>query len=282
MSKENESTNQNIIDIINKAKGTRSLRAYAEAAGVSAAGLSKIMKGAYKPSIATIKKLTSDDANPQNGVTYHDMLIAAGYEDSDLDQMVSDAVDEQISQMVITERKNKSDASSENTAGRSENDIVRTSIHERMRVFREFETYAIGAIIVALNNAKYSFGINNNEGMMGAPDLDITIENHNVSHWYFEIKMVTENHLKFARHRIRNDIAYLIMRFAPDPTVKVSIVYDNQEVYEYLKRYAGQISYKGELSVICVDREKNRIIGETYLSHYYDDGEEFFIVEEEK
>ena len=80
MANKNQNSNQELADIIRSARGDRSLRDYAEAAGVSYMTIYKAERGDYIPSSKTIKKLSTGAANPQNGVTYEDMMVAAGYQ----------------------------------------------------------------------------------------------------------------------------------------------------------------------------------------------------------
>ena len=79
-----------ITYLIETAKGSgRSYEAYARMAGISSAAMSKIRSGKYKPSPETLRKLSSDKANPQGGVTYEDFMKSLGYageSESDTDQ----------------------------------------------------------------------------------------------------------------------------------------------------------------------------------------------------
>jgi transcriptional regulator with XRE-family HTH domain len=79
-----------ITYLIETAKGSgRSYEAYARMAGISSAAMSKIRSGKYRPSPETLRKLSSDKANPQGGVTYEDFMKSLGYageSESDTDQ----------------------------------------------------------------------------------------------------------------------------------------------------------------------------------------------------
>ena len=65
--------------MIKLARGDRSLRQYAKDAGVSYTTVYVIENGEYTPTPKMIQKLTSKQANPQNGITYEDVMNAAGY-----------------------------------------------------------------------------------------------------------------------------------------------------------------------------------------------------------
>ena len=89
MERRNRIITDNMVIILEKAAGTRSMAEYANQAGVSPTYISRIKNGERIPTIALIKKLTSPEAAPQNGVTYEEMMDAAGYRayDSDKDEM---------------------------------------------------------------------------------------------------------------------------------------------------------------------------------------------------
>lgn len=67
-----------LIELLNKAKGKRSLNRFAEESGVDAGHLSRVMRGIMinPPSPDTLKKI-SDKAH--NNVTYEDLMMAAGH-----------------------------------------------------------------------------------------------------------------------------------------------------------------------------------------------------------
>lgn len=70
---------ERIIPVIKLLIGDRKVYEVERAAGIGNGIIGKIMRGERFPSSITIKKLTSPEANPQNGVTYEKLMIAAGY-----------------------------------------------------------------------------------------------------------------------------------------------------------------------------------------------------------
>jgi repressor LexA len=64
-----------LIDLLKKAQGSRTLNSYAQQANVSAGNLSRIMNG-QKPTPEILKKLAEKS---HNGVTYTELMNAAGY-----------------------------------------------------------------------------------------------------------------------------------------------------------------------------------------------------------
>ena len=51
---------------------------------------------------------------------------------------------------------------------------------------------------------------------------------------------------------------------------KISIVVNNNKVYEYLLKFKGNISYRGYLSIILVDINNVSVEKEDYISWYED------------
>lgn len=68
----------NLIELLNKAKGNRSLNRFALLCGIDAGHLSRVMRGIMvnSPSPDTLKKISE---KAYNGVTYEDLMEAAGY-----------------------------------------------------------------------------------------------------------------------------------------------------------------------------------------------------------
>lgn len=69
----------NLGDLVRAARGTRSLREFAEVTGVSFITIHKAEKNQCCPSLKTLLKLTSREAEPQNNITCEDLATAAGY-----------------------------------------------------------------------------------------------------------------------------------------------------------------------------------------------------------
>lgn len=88
----NQKNMDRLIQLIQLAKGDRSIRTYAEMSGISASNISRILNGklAKTPSKEMLERLTSADAKPQNGVTLEDLLLEAGYQDRPLSSIQAD------------------------------------------------------------------------------------------------------------------------------------------------------------------------------------------------
>lgn len=70
---------ERLIPVLKLLIGDRKVYEVERIAGIGNGIIGKIMRGERFPSSLTIKKLTSPEANPQNGITYEKLMIAAGY-----------------------------------------------------------------------------------------------------------------------------------------------------------------------------------------------------------
>lgn len=74
-----KANSERIIPVMELLIGDRTVREVERVAGIGNGIIGKIMRGERFPSSLAIKKLTSPEANPQNGITYEMLMIAAGY-----------------------------------------------------------------------------------------------------------------------------------------------------------------------------------------------------------
>lgn len=69
--------NENTLgDLIRKAQGNRTQNYFAELCGLSSASITRICAGTYVPKPPILQKIAS---HAQNGVTYSDLMITAGF-----------------------------------------------------------------------------------------------------------------------------------------------------------------------------------------------------------
>ena len=71
-----------------------------------------------------------------------------------------------------------------------------------------------------------------------------------------------------------------LLRCRPDRNTKLSLVINDKNVFEAIRKYEHGIAYRGEFSVILFEREKERLSEEVYLSNYYEEdrSREIYIV----
>ena len=79
---------QELLDLVREIKGNRTVREMAKDTGLSTATLSKYMTGHGKGNIKieTLRKIAAEDSNPQNGVSFYDLLYAAGLDPIIMDE----------------------------------------------------------------------------------------------------------------------------------------------------------------------------------------------------
>ena len=245
--------NERIIETLEKARGDRSYREYAEAAGVSTSSLIRIARGDFIPSPAFIRKLTADQARPEGGVTFEEMMAAAGHQELSYvpDWMIGDK---------IVEIK-PADSQQNRLQG---------------YVIQQYENRFLGDLCVALLRKGYSIGKLDDRK---AVDFSVSVQQGRIKAWNFEAKYIDDCS---AEHKFSQRLIMMfgqLMLQAPDPEQKMTIVVNSEDFFTRLKGFVGRIPYRGDLSVILYDYEKGAFMEEKYLSHYYEDEtEEFFLV----
>ncbi len=274
MANKNQISNQEFADIVRSARGNRSLREYAEAAGVSYMTIYKAEQGEYIPGSKTIKKMATGSANPQNGVTYEDMMVAAGYQDK---EMVSETATI-LAEHMVEESYSDNDKQQDIIVNPKGFSIA----GNRGRIdYLEYERRVTGILMSSMmqNNIYFS----NNRDYDGyirsrVPDVILDIEKAQITQWWFEIKYYPE-YRRFTSVNLQLTLANTLV-YPNSKTTKGSIVVNNKEAYDFYARRAYQIAYRGELSVILVDETDQKVVAECYLSNYYegDHSLEFLLV----
>lgn len=268
MANDNHTGNQKLAEIIRSARGDRSLRAYADASDVSYMTIFKAERGDYIPSSKTIKKLTTGSANPQNGVTYEDMMVAAGYQDK---ETVSEAASVLAQQMVEEIFANDTNRYTNNTS---------SLLTKRMQMYSIYSRKVTGAIFNAMLQHNISFTSKNSyagEVRGVGPDIYLEVNKGRITEWWFDYRFIDKERL-FAM-KIRTILGSMLF-YRPEKNTKLSIVINSETAYSYFLKQATNIPYRGELSVILVDIENQKVVSEHYLSNYLEDdhSEEFFLV----
>lgn len=266
--KESLKSNQKFIELLKKAQGSRSLRAYALAAGVSPSSLTRIIKGEYLPKQQTIRMLTSEKAAPQNGITYLDLMVAAGYQDKF-------AVDIAMDFLVdgFTKDGEHLSAFIESKGSESESAIKRYKDYLTYDDFNERENRIKGILASALITKPYAVG-----GLTTREENRVTMNyfgsmvayphEGRIKSWIFDIKH-SPSKLDMAYHYFLR-MAGTVMIQKPKQEDKFSWVVSDRGFYDYICRYVDCIAYRGELSVILVDITEYKVVEEKYLSHYYE------------
>ncbi len=245
---------ERVASLIEKAKGKdRSIRAYASSAGVSAAAMSKFIKGEYIPTVGTMKKLTSKEASPR-GVAFEDLMEAAGYETKEDEAARRSSIDEQINAV-----------SSEN---------LRESRAKELDRYIQYEKDATAQIILSLVENEIMFkktSEHENGKLQEKEDLVFEIIDKPISRWIFEFKYIVgkrEYVTKASRSVMFQAFAKALTMELDDET-KLSFVIQDKELFQWLKSYEHSLAFRGEMSVILYDVKQSKIVDECYLSNYY-------------
>ncbi len=234
-----------VYELIKKAKGPgRSFTAYARSAGVSPASLTKIKNGEYMPSPDIMRKLTSEAADPQGGVTYDDLMRTAGY----ADHLMAYA-DMLSSRDWLAGRKNY------------------------RKLFEEYSNKCHLLVYSALVNKGIPFRKEKEETLQDAnltgPLLFIQTMDSPIKEWIFEYKYFNDRYRRPMPDRIFTMLGMILRRPLND-TTKLSVVVNNKFAFQMLERYDHALSVRGEVSAILVNTDKGIIENEVYLSNYYD------------
>ncbi len=234
-----------VYELIKKAKGPgRSFAAYAKAAGVSPASLTKIKNGEYMPSPDIMRKLTSDAADPQGGVTYDDLMRAAGY----ADHLMAYA-----------------DMFSSRTGATKYNSFIMQA--------SEYEKNCSSLVYTTLVNKGIAFRKEAQEVLINvdykSPDLVIQTMDLPIATWCFEFRYYSTKTVNKSWTNIYATLGSLLILPCKSDT-KLSLVVNSDFVFQKLVRFDHALSFRAELSVVLVDIEKGKIVDEIYLSNYYE------------
>lgn len=244
-----------LVPYVKDLVGDRSLRKASEDMGITAAYLSGILKEKYMPSAEVLRKMTDPKSHPQNGVSLEDLMVAAGYQDE-----------------YVLNVANK----------------VLASAEQRGSNGAKFEKLGRALIISEMERFGYSFiridGLMNN--MKGyQADLILEISQQIISEWWIDFRYFNKKYTdqSFGRvHRRTQVLRMLSILFMapPDSKRKLSLVINDEGVFDELAKMAGNIAYRGDLSIILINEEEYVIEKEIYLSHYWEEqtDSEFYIV----
>lgn len=246
---------QPLADLIRKAKGDRSLKQYSLDCGISVSNLSKMMnnKMPYLPGPRTIAKLTLGDAKPQNGVTYTDMMLAAGFQipetkegltvDAALDQVSNGEGEAMFTRMMsYYENIKRYDISPEQT---------------------RLEKLAKGIILGHVANESISFSYDDTEvDTEFVPDLRLKLVNNEFDYWWIEVKSYGNSEMSVFQ------ILGIAASVPADKKRKFSIAIDSANLYEKLIDFKDKTSMNANVSIILVDVEKAEIVKEEFIARW--------------
>lgn len=240
---------------IKKVMGYRSARRTSEESGVSFSYISGIKNGKFIPSPEIIRKLTDPASNPQNGVTYEDFMVSAGYKDY-IVNIKNDLYSEPIS-------LEKSSISSLNNRLHSYAQKISKKNNRPLQII------ITGLIYSVLTQKGYIFTPNSENEISSefSADMVINLTNQIIEEWSFNIISFDKEDKSMGVDEMRC-ILFNLMFMPADDKKKISFVTDSKEVYTSLTSYKEKISFKGNVSVILVDSKELTIEKEEYISHF--------------
>lgn len=264
-----------LVPYIRELIGDRSIRQASVDMGIAASYLSGMLKGNYMPSAEILRKMADEKASPQRGVTLEDLMVAAGYQN---DYVLTVASKVMETDETKEEQIGSSSRCSDEVLARQER---MRKVHERYRMSMKYAKTANAIILSELVQNNISFTqVNEPTGEVKGykPDLILHVPKQPVLEWWFEFRFFPAEQM-LRRIDLHHMFAQLLF-MPPKIERKMSYVVDNVNVFELLLEYVGQLSYRGDLSVILVDTEEMCIRREAYLAHYQerDTGSEFYIV----
>lgn len=244
--------NNKLGELIKLAMGNRTFREYAKDAAVSPASINRIIKGDYIPSSKALKKLSAPQAKPRNGITYEDLMVAAGYQNKNY---VSDYDEEYQNEM---EYANLS--------------LMTTSQAERISAYANaiqrdnYQRLAVGIIQKELIEKNYIFQTSENSN--SSIDFTAYINKTPILEWGFIFKQLPSNSRYSNINRYIREYIGEVTLLPPNSERKISIVVNQTAVFENIILHANKISYRGDLSVILIDLDNYSVESEVYLSTY--------------
>lgn len=230
-----------LSDLLKEAKGNLSLNLYATKCGISVGYLCKYMSKKFdNPPTPTTLKKISAFTE-QNGVTFEDLLTASGYiPEKYLDTPYVASKRLQLEKLVI----------------------ATITLALSKKPFK----WSVSPIVDKLDNQLY--------------DLDIAINDDNITHWLFSFRppvIYMNSRPKFYRksansnNDVQNIFNYFgnLMAHRYQENTKLSFVTTSEEVYNQFRDFKPHM-LNMYISIILVDLEKMEILEESYLDSALD------------
>lgn len=258
-----------------KAMGERSLSQYSKDTGVSISHISRLINQKLNaiPSREIIEKLTkSENADPREGVTYEDLMIAAGYQQN-YDQSETDQQEyDPISDDIVTIANNGNISEKKGTV-RDKTGIFSDRLREYNTYTAQLEAIATGIIFGKLAEKGITFRsipVNSMPLIGYRPRIVIRTDNYYFNDIWFEFLFLAGHEsIGYRDYRTRcfGLMGRLVMQ-KPDPEKLTVIVTDSERVIEYFRSVSCQTSYMGNLSAVLIDQRSVCVTDEVFVSNY--------------
>ena len=264
--------------LVKELVGDRSIRRTGEDSGVAASYITGILKEKYLPSADILRKLTEPSANPQNGVTLEDLMIAAGYQNNYIEEVLNsdiylDVTGEKTQIQMRFLNGEQTDHMDTYVKGIQDSGSLKGRLHEEWERERtRFKNLSSGVIYKSLSEKGFRYS--NADDVIGVrgfrPDMALYIAQQPILEWWFDLRYIKRK--TFDKRPLSNTEARMCLErlifITPKMERKVSIVTGIKWVFDQLIGYKDKLAYRGDLSVILIDEENFSVVQEVYLAHY--------------
>lgn len=220
--------------LLERAKGDRSINQYATDTDVSAAHISRFLREMIvtPPAPETLSKLAS---KAYNEVTYRDFMVAAGH-------IVApyNAGDERI--------------------------VDPDSPQYRRHQMEEMERRFIQIILADLYTKPFKWSVEQPERRMMVPDMVLNIDDGRYTRWYFEFKMIRGRSASMPLILLQQ-VFYMLATMPLEPTDKFTIVVNEERAFDFFFR-RPPITLRANVYVMLVDLEEGKVVKEEKLCEY--------------
>ncbi|APH03465.1 hypothetical protein [Bacillus weihaiensis] len=239
MDSEEQFNKEEFANLLDRAKGERSINNFANETGVSAAHISRFLRKMIvsPPTPETISKFA---AKAQNGVTYQDLMIAAGH------LARHDDLDENI-----------------------EVSVKKESPLNIKRQMSELEKKFIQVILADLYESPFKWSVEKNEGRFIGPDMVLNIDYEGYNRWYLEFMPSIPDRIHFSNMKTIHVYGRIAMYELLESDKLTIVVNDEKEFIRMMKR--PPLSLRANLYVMLIDLEGGKIIKEETLCKYRKD-----------
>lgn len=226
-------------DLLAKAQGGRTQTEFAKDCGLSTAYICKHLNRRIDkaPIPSTLKKIAAAAAN---GVSYEDLLDAAGY-----------------------------DASKYSTIG----DSNPTTDRNNRAWGLEFEKLATATITSALSKSNLKWSIKGASDNAARYDLDVEVIDEKITHWFFNFTTVSREEWGIDKSSFLNRMFQYYGKLVLMPAginIKYSFVTDSQMVYDMLKENTPS-ALAMYISLILINTSTLSVIKEEYIKTAFSD-----------
>ncbi|MEQ2464758.1 hypothetical protein [Niallia hominis] len=235
MDSEEQFNKEEFANLLDRAKGERSINNFASETGVSAAHISRFLRQmiASPPTPETISKFA---AKAFNEVTYQDLMVAAGH----------------------LARKNESDENIEDGVAKDSPMNFRKRREELNKKF-------IQIILADLYEKTFKWSVEKPEGRIRFPDMSLNIDYEEYNKWYLDFYPSVHKHRGPSFH-----LSYIygsIVMYDLLETDKFTIVVNDEKDFNMIM-WRPPLALRANLYIMLIDLEWGKILKEEKLCEY--------------